>query len=695
MTLLSISNSKCRQCYRCVRECPTNALKIDQRKVRRIESRCVLCGACYKNCPHNAVRIHDGVDKVLELLESGEKAVALLGTSFPAVLDRGTPGQLVTALKKLGFHEVWESACGGDLIVRAYREWFTRHEDGSFISSFCPSLVLYIEKFAPQLVGQLVPIISPMIAAGRMVKRLKGENVKVVSIGSCISRIHERMDKHTDGSVDYALTYHDIPNILEERGIDRIDQEASDFDGPRPSMGGILNITGGMSKCIGFDQDLLNLDFVVEAGSERVKRAIREFQDGVIQSRFLDFLFCKGCIDGPIVDKNISGPSRKHLLVDYIKSRLKGDSSVGDGEEDRWRDINLHRSFSVQDVTMPEPEEAEIRDVLTKLHKTYPKRNLDCGACGYDSCREHAVAVVQGLAEMEMCHHFLLERLRGLYSRLEKSHDELKTSHEKLEQAQRQLIQTEKMASLGHLAAGVAHELNNPLGTITMFARILQKDLAHNEKWKKDIDLIVQEADRAAKIVKDLLSFSRETKVKPGLVNINTLIEEALSLLIKQSLFHNIDVKKKFDQSIPTTFADPDLLKQVILNIVLNGAQAMEGKGVLSLESLAVDDGKAIEVRIGDTGKGIAKEHLHRLFDPFFTTKEKGTGLGLAIAYGSISKHQGKIQVESEVGKGTTFIIRLPVLDQEEWMKSEVVHTEIKEQEGGRVGEVQRQDLIG
>ena len=100
--------------------------------------RCVLCGACYKNCPHNAVRIHNGVDNVLKLLESGEKVVALLGATFPAVLDRGTPGQLVTALKKLGFHEVWESACGSDLVVRAYREWFTQHEDGSFISSFCP-----------------------------------------------------------------------------------------------------------------------------------------------------------------------------------------------------------------------------------------------------------------------------------------------------------------------------------------------------------------------------------------------------------------------------------------------------------------------------------------------------------------------------------------------------------------------------
>ena len=190
---------------------------------------------------------------------------------------------------------------------------------------------------------------------------------------------------------------------------------------------------------------------------------------------------------------------------------------------------------------------------------------------------------------MEMCHHYLLKRLQGLYSRLEKSHQQLKLSHEELEHAQRQLIQTEKMASLGQLAAGVAHELNNPIGAIMMFSRILQKELGPNEQWQKDITLVVQEADRAAKIVKDLLSFSRETKIKPGLVNVNNVIEEALSLLVKQSLFHNIQVQWRLAPSLPTTFADPDLLKQVFLNIILNAAQAMDGKGTLTIQSLELD----------------------------------------------------------------------------------------------------------
>ena len=695
MDLLSISDSKCRRCYRCVRECPTNALKIDQGKVKRITNRCIFCGVCYKHCPHDAVNAHTGHKHVLELLDSGEKVIICLDPTFPAVLDKGTPSQLVTALKKLGFTEVWESAVGGELVTTAYNSWMLLNKETPWISSFCPSLVYYIEKFVPHLTEQLVPIVSPMVACGMAVKRLRGPETKVVFVGSCISRIRERMNRYVKPYVDDVLIYHDVTNLLKIKGIDREKQEPSDFDGPRSGPGRILSIAGGMSKCIGFDQDLLNLDYVVEAGPEEAMRAVKQFQEGKIRSNFLDLLFCKGCINGPVVDKNISGPSRKQIIVDYIKSQNGQEQEGGLNGFGNLFETDLKRSFSASDVDLPEPKEEEIQAVLAQLGKTYPGQNLDCGACGYNSCREKAKAVVQGLAEMEMCHHYLLGRLQGLYSRLEKSHQQLKNSHEELEHAQRQLIQTEKMASLGQLAAGVAHELNNPIGSIMMFSRILQKELGPNEQWQKDITLVVQEADRAAKIVKDLLSFSRETKIKPGLVNINIVIEEALSLLVKQSLFHNIQVQWRLAASLPTTFADPDLLKQVFLNIILNAAQAMDGKGTLTIQTLGLDGDKGIEIRIEDTGKGIPEEHLPRLFDPFFTTKEKGTGLGLSLVYSIISKHKGTVHAESQLGQGATFIIDLPVLGQEEWQKAEGLITGLKPAPEGKDHGIQGKNLIG
>jgi len=695
MDLLSISETKCRQCYRCVRECPTNALKIDHGKVKRIWSRCILCGLCYQYCPHDAVIVQTGVKRVLDLLDSGEKVILGLDPTFPAVLDKGTTGQLVTALKKLGFTEVWEAAIGGDLAAGAYRAWLAKNKNASWISSFCPSLYYYIEKFVPSLKDRLTPIVSPMIAFGMIAKQIHGPETKVIFAGSCIARVWERMSRYGKDAIDYVLIYQDISAMLQAKGIEREEQEPSDFDGPPSDVGRILSVSGGLSQAIGFEQDLLNLDYVVEAGPDEAMRAVKQFQEGKIRSHFLDLLFCKGCINGPATDKLISGPSRKQIVVDYIKAQDKDSPRATAEFIKKLKPLNLKRSFAARDVVLPDPKETEIQAVLAQLGKTYPDRNQDCGACGYSSCHEKAKAVVQGLAEMEMCPHYLLERLQGLYSSLEKSHMQLKSSHEELEAAQRQLIQTEKMASLGQLAAGVAHELNNPIGTIMMFSRILEEELSHNESWKNDITLVAQEAERAAKIIKDLLSFAKETKVKPGLVNINTVLKEALSLLVKQSLFHNVEVVTDLDSKLPSTFADPDLLKQVFLNIVLNGVQAMDGKGTLTITSRRLDKGKKIEIRIKDTGKGIPEEHLAKLFDPFFTTKEKGTGLGLAIVYSLIAKHQGTVTADSEWGRGATFIITLPVLGQKEWFKKEQPPAEAKFGLEGSEHDSQGKNLIG
>ncbi|HOD75606.1 MAG TPA: ATP-binding protein, partial [Syntrophorhabdaceae bacterium] len=199
----------------------------------------------------------------------------------------------------------------------------------------------------------------------------------------------------------------------------------------------------------------------------------------------------------------------------------------------------------------------------------------------------------------------------------------------------------------------------NPLGTITIYAHILARSLEPGDPRKEDIDLIVTEANRTKEIVQGLLSFARETKLKPGETNINDLLEETLGLLVNQVLFQNIKIKKVFNDDLPLLFADATQLKQVFLNIMLNAAQAMEGKGSLTLTT--THEGGTIEIRIRDTGPGIPPENIGKLFNPFFTTKEKGTGLGLAISYGIVERHSGQIDVETELGKGSTFIITLPV----------------------------------
>ncbi|MCX8111082.1 MAG: ATP-binding protein, partial [Syntrophorhabdaceae bacterium] len=406
--------------------------------------------------------------------------------------------------------------------------------------------------------------------------------------------------------------------------------------------------------------DILMDDVTVTYGHRRTIGSLNQLATGYISARFFDFLFCHGCVDGPFINRDLSIIARRQKVVRYAKQEMeKQDVLSVMTELDKFESIDLKRNFLNMEQRLPTPTEEQIKAVLKKIDKMPPNHNLDCRACGYASCREKAIAVVQGIADEEYCLPYLLEQSKKIYQELEKSHKELQISHQALEQAQAQLIKTEKLASIGQLAAGVAHEINNPLGTIMIYAHILQRGLDKDDPRREDIDLIISEANRAKEIVQGLLSFARETKLKPGPTNINDLLEDVLGLVINQSLFHNIKIEKRFHDDLPTIVADETKLKQVFLNIILNAAQAMEGNGRLIISTTL--DKNYIKIRIQDTGPGIPPEIMGNLFSPFFTTKEKGTGLGLAISYGIIERHMGKIDVETELGKGTAFIIYLPV----------------------------------
>ena len=234
---------------------------------------------------------------------------------------------------------------------------------------------------------------------------------------------------------------------------------------------------------------------------------------------------------------------------------------------------------------------------------------------------------------------------------------------EELEKIQIQLLQAEKMSSLGKLAAGVAHQLNNPLGGITLFAKLLMEEYDLEEGAKEDVDRILKDAKRCRDIVKELLEFTRQTRhfIRPH--DINRAIARTLFLLESQTLFHNIDIVKDLDVSLPTVSADIQQLNHLFMNVILNAAQAMKGKGRLTITSRSLSDGERVCIVIADTGPGIPEDHLSQIFEPFFTTKEegKGTGLGLSLAYRIVENHGGHISAESTPGKGTTFRIELPV----------------------------------
>lgn len=668
---ININNRKCRRCSYCVQHCPAKAIKHEKDAIRIISNRCVLCGSCITACPQQAMSFASGLSMVKQALSSGAKTIACVDPAFPAVFDVKNPMQIVTALRKLGFTEVWEGAFGAELVSQAYRKLLEHNTGGPLISSFCPVIVSYIQKYLPQLIPNLAPIVSPMIAIGKVARQNKGDGWKVVYIAPCLAHMREMSDPEVAGVVDYVISFNDLQQMLSEAKIEQDKLEAGEFDGPHPHLGRIISVIGGLNRSMGGTFDVLDNEVSVAYGRRQVMGLLNQLATGYIQTGFLDLVYCNGCIDGPFIDRELSVLGRRQIVASYTRSEMaKQDLSAFNEELKKYIELDVHREFYNKEERLAVPTETEIRLILKKIHKLPPADNLDCRACGYATCRDKAIAVSQGIAEAEYCLPYLLEESKKIYQQLEKSHRELQKSHQELEQAQYQLIRTEKLAALGQLAAGVAHEINNPLGTITIYAHILLKSMEADDPRRDDIALIISEASRTKDIVQGLLSFARETKLKPGDANINEILEDTLGLLVNQSLFQNIKIKKAFYQDLPTIFADATQIKQVFLNIILNAAQAMEGKGDIAVTTWK--DKSDIKIKIRDTGPGIPPEHVGKLFNPFFTTKEKGTGLGLAISYGIIERHSGKIDVETELGKGSTFTIYLPIGNSEKGFQDEI-----------------------
>jgi len=309
----------------------------------------------------------------------------------------------------------------------------------------------------------------------------------------------------------------------------------------------------------------------------------------------------------------------------------------------------------VIDRRIPEPEKEQIEKVLREMGKNTEKDHLNCGACGYDTCVEHAIAISEGLAETEMCLPYAIEKLHN-------SIDDLNESNEKLASAQMALKQSEKLASMGQLSAGIAHELNNPLGVITMYSNILKDEAPKDASIRKDLELIVEQANRCKNIVGGLLNFARKNQVRLIETDFNKFVAKSIDSIIKPD---SVEVNFHTSLEDPIVMIDQDQMMQVLTNLEKNAVEAMSGGGFLTI-SLS-GNGSSVEINMKDTGIGIPKENMDKLFTPFFTTKEigKGTGLGLPLIYGIVKMHKGQISVSSnaipaEGPTGTNFKITIP-----------------------------------
>ena len=392
---LTLKKSNCKSCFRCVRKCPVKAIRFSGSQAHIIGNECILCGNCVVQCPQNAKEISDSTEKVRVILQSGAPVVVSLAPSFIANYDGVGIESMRRALKKLGFSDVEETAIGATIVKTEYERMLDEEDRDIIITSCCHSINLLIQKYFPSALGYLADVMSPMQAHCSDIKR-RIPDAKTVFIGPCVAKKDEA--EYYEGIVDAVLTYEELDKILADAGITL----ESELDVSENSRARFFPTTGGVLKTMA--QNAKGFTYIAIDGVETCIAALKDIESGKIHKCFIEMSACIGsCINGPVMRKTHSSPINDYMSVaNYAGTR---DFEVAQPTPEL-----LKKNFTNIAHKLSEPSESEIMSVLRQMGKFKTSDELNCGTCGYNSCRDKAIAVIQGKAEISMCLPFLKDK---------------------------------------------------------------------------------------------------------------------------------------------------------------------------------------------------------------------------------------------------------------------------------------------
>lgn len=392
---LTLKKSNCKNCYKCIRHCPVKSIRFSGNQAYIIGNECILCGHCFVVCPQNAKEIVDETEKVKVLLQSGDPVIVSLAPSFVANYDNVGIGAMRTALKKLGFYDVEETAIGATIVKEEYEKMLADGTRDVLISSCCHSVNLLIQKYFPSLINDLADVLSPMQAHCKDIK-LRYPNAKTVFIGPCVAKKDEA--SYYEGFADAVLTYDELTNWLKEENIEL--EQISDSD-PN-SLARFFPTTGGVLKTM-TDRNPKYTYMAID-GVESCIQALKDIESGKVHNCFIEMSACVGsCVGGPVMEKFHRSPVKDYVAV----SEFAGEN---DFEVEQPDSLSLQKTFVPIELRRQMPSESEIRDILRQMGKMKPSDELNCGSCGYDTCREKAIAIYQDKAEISMCLPYLKDK---------------------------------------------------------------------------------------------------------------------------------------------------------------------------------------------------------------------------------------------------------------------------------------------
>ena len=394
-SFLTLKKSNCKNCYKCIRHCPVKSIRFSGNQAHIIDNECILCGHCFVVCPQNAKQIVDDTEKVKVMLQGEDPVIVSLAPSFIANYEGVGIDSMRKALKALGFADVEETAIGATIVKTEYERMLAEDHKDVIISSCCHSANLLIQKYFPGALPYLADVLSPMLAHCQDIKR-RIPNAKTVFIGPCVAKKDEA--DHYKGLTDAVLTFEELTNWLNKEGIE-LEHEV---DAKEESLARFFPVTGGVLKTM--RQDAPGFTYLSIDGVANCMEALKDIESGKIHHCFIEMNACSGgCVSGPVMEKYHKNPIKDYVAV----SSYAGTKDFDVPQPDL---MHLRKSFSPIQPEAKMPSDYEIQGILRQMGKFRPSQELNCGSCGYNTCREKAIAIYQGKAEVSMCLPYLKDK---------------------------------------------------------------------------------------------------------------------------------------------------------------------------------------------------------------------------------------------------------------------------------------------
>ena len=391
---LTLKKSNCKNCYKCIRHCPVKSIRFSANQAHIIGNECILCGQCFVVCPQNAKEIASELEKVKVLIQSGDPVFVSLAPSFIANYDGIGINGMRSALKKLGFADAEETAIGATIVKTEYERMLAAETRDVVISSCCHSVNLLVQKYFPDEIKNLADVLSPMQAHAKDIKR-RHPNAKVVFVGPCVAKKDEAEDYN--GIVDAVLTFEEVTEWLKAAKIELV----ADMDDYEKSRARFFPTTGGILKTMARQADYT---YLAIDGVENCIAALKDIESGKIHKCFIEMSACVGsCVGGPVMEKYRRSPVKDYAAVARYAGKKDFDVEMPDDE-------SVKKEFTAIELRNGAPSEEEITAILKKMGKTRPEDELNCGSCGYNTCREKAAAIYHGKAEISMCLPYLKDK---------------------------------------------------------------------------------------------------------------------------------------------------------------------------------------------------------------------------------------------------------------------------------------------